>query len=230
MTTSAKNIIRDEEQSRIIATLREGAKTITQLGSATGINDRSIRSAMRDLEAQKFVLRSGYHNRSILWRLNSSVAGIEEYSGRLPYHDIRVTGTSANLVDITLAGMVKCQPVPPKASLTRADYYTRIVYPLLAKYLGLITAFEPDMDELSEVKQELLQAYKTLSSTAFMVKQILEYEEYWKLDSIKFLREAPLMAAGAEEINNAYLLAQQYLKGESLVPETMEYTEEDYGG
>lgn len=211
------DIVKTEYATRIIEALREGPRTISQLVNATGISDRQIRLSITELDEAKFILKAGYHNRSILWRLNSAVAIAQENSGQLPYHDIKVTGGSANLIDITLSAMVKCQPVPPMMSITRADYYTRTIFPLLAKYLGLILEYEPNMTEIFKVRNELLQAYKTISSTTFMLKQILEYEPYWQIDEIKKMREAPVIVAGHNEITSAALVAERYLEGESIV-------------
>lgn len=208
-------LIEDEYISRIIDSLKESRKTIKQLAVSTGIPERHVREAFDTLKKQKYVLSSGYYNRSVVWRINSAVLGFTEGSGRLPYHDLKVTGGSANLVDIALSGMVKSSILPDPTAVTRAEYYSRCIYPLLAELLGEVVSDEPHQETIDEVHSQLLQAYKVMMSTTSLLKQILSTKEYWTADKLAQLREAPLVKNSEESIKDTASLARIYRLGDS---------------
>ena len=206
-------LIQDENVSRIITSLRESRKTIKQLASATGIPERHVRSAMDEMREQKFVIATGFYDRSQVWRINSAVLGFAEGSARLPYHDLQSTGASANLIDIALAGMIKSSMLPDPATVTQIDYRSRTIYLLLAELVGEIKEF-PDQETIDEIRSQLLQAYKVLSSTTNLLKQILNTKEYWSAKTLAELRDAPLLENAQSQINDTAALARIYRIGE----------------
>jgi len=132
----------------------------------------------------------------VLYRINTAVADVDEYSGRLPYHDLKISGLSASIVDIVGSALPKCQPVPPQGQITKADSAMRSMYPLLAVYLAEVVEKQP----VAQSRSDLLQCYKQINSAALLLKQILEYEEYWTDLGVEQIRKAPVLSDNADRI------------------------------
>jgi len=212
------SIIRNENKALVIRSLVDGRKTIKQLASATGLSERAVRSVTDELKQDKYILPSGYHNRSVIWRVNSATLGIAEGSGRLPYHDVKASHTSSHLVDIAWAGMMKSSMLPPPDTVTKVDYYTRSMYPLLAELLGEMIKPKPDQEIIDEVRSQLIQAYKVMGSTVDLLKDIIKTDEYWKADSLKKLSDAQIVKNSADQIAEFAKVAKVYRMGDTGGP------------
>jgi len=167
------------------------------------------------MREQKYVLPSGYHERSIIWRINSAVIGVGEGSGRLPYHDLKATGGSANLIDLALSGMVKAHPIPEYGTVTQIEYYACSIYVLLAELTGELIKDEPDMEIVTDVQTQLLQAYKVMRSTTSLLNQILTTDAYWDSEELRELSKVPLVERSKEALNNAAATARLLRLGDS---------------